>query len=229
MAIKKLNVTIEGTSDLICHNGQTADPRNHYAKAMKAVSGKRKKTDADFDQLARIEWFAGLYVGRANKDAEGTARLTLPSHVIESALVGGAKKSKRGVQAKSGLFVANDATLSFPGSPTAALAKAEFQAWLDQVFDNGDNTLTVGVKVGMAKVMRTRPRFSGWTSTFVCEFDDAVLTLNDVREILDDAGRLVGVGDWRPKYGRFTIAELSEVPVIKEDKTAEVAEQAALM
>ena len=209
MAIQKLSVTINGTTDLICHNGQTADPRNSFAKQLKAISGKRKKTDADFDQMAKIEWFAGLYVGRTSDDAEGTARLTLPSHVVESALVGGAKKSKRGVQAKSGLFVSNDAVLSFPGAPAAALAKEELQAWLDELFEKGDNTLTVGVKVGMAKVMRTRPRFSRWTSTFVCEFDDAVLTLGDVKDILEDAGRLVGVGDWRPKFGRFGVTEVT--------------------
>jgi len=34
-----------------------------------------------------------------------------------------------------------------------------------------------------------------------------VLTLGDVKDILEDAGRLVGVGDWRPKFGRFGVAE----------------------
>lgn len=211
MAICKLKVTINGAADLINHNGQTADPRNEFAKQMKAISGKRKKTDADLDQLARIEWFAGLYVGRIKDDDKETARLTLPGHVIEAALVGGAKKSKRGVQAKSGLFVTDAGTLDFPGSPSSALPKADLQTWLDNLFEQGENTLTVGVKVGQAKVMRTRPKFEDWSSSFVAEFDDAVLTLGDVKEIMDDAGRLVGVGDWRPKYGRFTVGSVEQV------------------
>lgn len=220
MAIRKLSITIKGTADLINHNGQTADPRNEFAKQMRAISSKRKKTDADFDQLAKIEWFAGLYVGRTKDDAKDTARLTIPSHVIEAALVGGAKKSKRGVQAKSGLFVTDAGTLDFPGSPATALAKDELKAWLDELFDQGENTLTVGVKVGQAKVMRTRPKFDGWHSTFVAEYDDAVLTFGDVQEILEDAGRLVGVGDWRPKYGRFAVASIEELPAEKKGGTA---------
>ncbi len=35
-------------------------------------------------------------------------------------------------------------------------------------------------------------------------FDPDVLNLRDIEEIAIDAGKLVGIGDWRPKHGRFT-------------------------
>jgi hypothetical protein len=44
---KLLSLTIVGTAPLLMHNGQTADPLNKYAKMLKSVSGKRKKTEAD--------------------------------------------------------------------------------------------------------------------------------------------------------------------------------------
>ena len=41
---KVMLLTIIGTAPLVMHNGQTADPLNKYAKMLKAISGKRKKT-----------------------------------------------------------------------------------------------------------------------------------------------------------------------------------------
>ena len=94
MAICKASLTLRGRNQILLHNGQTADPRNRYAKDMKAISSKRKKVDADFDQMARIEWFAGLYVGDYQKDGNTYATTTIPAHVIEGTIIGGAKKSK---------------------------------------------------------------------------------------------------------------------------------------
>lgn len=216
MAIKKLNISALGISDLLCHNGQTADPRNSYAKQMKAISGKRKKTDADFDQLSRIEWFAGLYVGRTGitktteEGEKPCAALVIPSHVLESAFIAGAKKSKRGVMAKSGLFVNDQALLRFNGAPEGDLTEKELTEELGRLYDGGDHHLTVGVRVSTSKVMRTRPKFEkGWEISFGLEFDDAVLTRGDVEEILADTGRLVGLGDWRPKHGRFEVSAIT--------------------
>ena len=183
-------IQFQGVSPLLCHNGQTADPRNTYAKAMKAVSGKRKKTDADYDEMARLEWLAGLY--RIDGD------LVLPDYVIESAMIKGAMKSKRGPQAKCGLFFTEHASLQFDGKPDVI-----DDGTLTDMFESGQFTHTIGVKVGMAKVMRTRPVFRNWSITAVAQYDPDVLNLREVEEIAIDAGKLVGIGDWRPKHGRF--------------------------
>jgi hypothetical protein len=46
---------------------------------MKRVSGKRAKTDADFEELARLEFLGGLYLHNGEP--------CLPGEVIEAALV----------------------------------------------------------------------------------------------------------------------------------------------
>ena len=188
--LPQIEMRLQGVSPLLCHNGQTADPRNTYAKAMKAVSSKRKKTDADFDELARLEWLAGLY--RSADD------LVIPDYVIESVMIAGAKKSKRGPQAKCGLFFTQHAALQFDGKPAAITDDT-----LAEMFESGDFTHTIGVRVGMAKVMRTRPVFRNWSCTAIAQYDPDVLNLRDIEEIAADAGKLVGLGDWRPKHGRF--------------------------
>ena len=188
--LPEIKIHMQGVSPLLCHNGQTADPRNTYAKAMKAVSSKRKKTDADFDELARLEWLAGIY--RSADD------LVIPDYVIESAMIAGAKKSKRGPQAKCGLFFTEHAFLEFDGKPDAINDNT-----LTGMFESGQFTHTIGVRVGMAKVMRTRPIFRNWSCIAMAQYDPDVLNLRDIEEIATDAGKLVGIGDWRPKHGRF--------------------------
>ena len=198
--LPSVQIRLQGVSPLLCHNGQTADPRNTYAKAMKAVSSKRKKTDADFDELARLEWLAGLY--RIDGD------LVIPDYVIESTMIGGAKKSKRGPQAKCGLFFTEHASLQFDGKPDAITDET-----LSEMFASGDFTHTIGVKVGMAKVMRTRPVFRNWSIAAIAQYDPDVLNMRDVEEIAIDAGKLVGIGDWRPKHGRF---DAEVMPVVEQ-------------
>jgi hypothetical protein len=188
-----IHLTMTGTAPLICHNGQTADPRNYYSKKMKEISSKRKKTDADYEQMAKIEWLAGVYVSKR--------RFILPSHVVEAAVLAGAKKSRNGPQAKSGLYFTEDAVLSFHGMPEGEITLPV----LEEMFDSDEFTLTAGVKVGMSKVMRTRPIFRGWQASIKFDADKDVLNAEDLLPILQDTGGLVGIGDWRPKYGRFNV------------------------
>lgn len=189
--LNQLKIVMRGVSALLCHNGQTADPRNSYAKAMKAVSSKRKKTDADYEEMARLEWLAGLY--------RSAGDLVIPDYVLESTFWNGAKKSKRGPLVKCGMFFTEHASLQFTGKPDTITEDT-----LAEMFASGDFVHTIGVKVGMSKVMRTRPIFRGWSTTAILHYDPDVLNLRDVEEIAHDTGRLVGVGDWRPKFGRFT-------------------------
>lgn len=204
-----VQICCEGVSPLLCHNGQTADPRNAYSKAIKAISGKRKKTDSDYDEMARLEWLAGLY--RIDGD------LVIPDYVIESAIIAGAKKSKRGPQAKCGLFFTEHASLRFEGKPGTITDET-----LAEMFASGNFTHTIGVKVGMAKVMRTRPMFRHWSINVIAQYDPDVLNLRDVEEVVIDAGKLVGIGDWRPKHGRFE-AEVLPVAATLDRLLAEVA------
>jgi hypothetical protein len=185
-----IQIRLQGVSPLLCHNGQTADPRNTYAKAMKAVSSKRKKTDADFDELARLEWLAGLY--RIDGD------LVIPDYVIEAVMIKGAMKSSKGPQAKCGLFFTDHASLEFDGKPAAITDET-----LAEMFASGQFTHTIGVTVNRSKVMRTRPIFRNWSITASAQYDPDVLNKGDVELFAIDAGKLVGIGDWRPKHGRF--------------------------
>lgn len=178
---------ITGAAPLLMHNGQLADPLNPHSRSIAEVTSKRKKTDADHVEMARREFFGGLYIGGG--------RPCVPSEMLEAAIVKGAMKEKRGPAAKAGILVERHATLDYEG-PTDPKA-----LWEDDRF-----RLRVAVKVGTAKVMRTRPRFDGWSALIEVGFLPGLLNAREVRSFLAAAGEQIGIGDWRPRFGRFSVA-----------------------
>jgi hypothetical protein len=190
---KQYRITIGGDT-LVMHNGQTADPLNKFAKAMKEISGKRKKTDADHQALADIELRAGLYV-------DGQGRVILPGRVYEAALAVGARQSKEGKLALSGLFVDDDAVLEYRGGPKT----------VDRIIADPECRIAVPVRVGQSKVIRTRPIFRDWKASFTLSINAMVANEASLKRWVQDTGTLVGLCDWRPRHGRYDLLAFAEV------------------
>ena len=53
------------------------------------------------------------------------------------------------------------------------------------------------------RVTRTRPYFKDWAVDAEGMFDPAVISVDELREIAQTAGTMIGLGDWRPRFGRF--------------------------
>lgn len=187
MALQKLNLTITSEAPLLLHNGQTADSLNRFSKQMKQVTSKRAKTDADFEELARIEWYASLYMQ--------DGKVCLPAEVLEAAFANGAKKLKLGKQAQATLFVTHNAQLHFDGDDMS----------VDELWKRDQNRFTVGVRVGQNKVMRTRFRTDDWSCDVGVQYDDKMLNKAQIIDIIKATGEQVGLCDWRPKFGRFSV------------------------
>lgn len=63
-----------------------------------------------------------------------------------------------------------------------------------------------GVKVGQAKVMRYRPIFLDWAVTLEVVVNPDVLDVAEAKKAISDAGKLIGVCEYRPRFGRFEVA-----------------------
>ena len=63
------------------------------------------------------------------------------------------------------------------------------------------------------RVIRYRPRLDTWEATFELEWDETLLTENQVRRIVDDMGQRVGLLDFRPEkkgpFGRCMVTNWS--------------------
>lgn len=56
------------------------------------------------------------------------------------------------------------------------------------------------------RILRARPRFDEWSAAFLIEYDETLIPDQQLLlNIAADAGRRFGVGDYRPRFGRFTV------------------------
>ena len=190
---KRLKFRLVSVAPMLMHNGRTVDPNDDFAKAIKNISSKKKKVEADYAKMAELEWHASLYVSE-------DGQVVLPARVLEASFVGGAKKAKQGKNASAGMFIERDAVLEYDGP------KDVESLWNDKRF-----RLAVPVRVSMARVVRTRPKFDKWAADVEVSYMTEVFPRGEVERMITDAGVFVGVGDWRPRYGRFRVEKVDEV------------------
>jgi len=69
------------------------------------------------------------------------------------------------------------------------------------------------VIINRGRVMKGRARMDQWELKFEMVCIDDRATAKDVEEILTYAGGYVGIGDYRPRYGRFEVVSMDEVEV----------------
>jgi hypothetical protein len=98
------------------------------------------------------------------------------------------------VKVTSGVFVTTDINPLVYKGPTSVE-----DLWNDPAFRH-----EASVKVGTSRVTRTRPYFAKWATSAEISLDTEVLDLDDLTQIVEIAGSLIGLGDWRPRFGRFT-------------------------
>lgn len=175
-------VTITGTADLLFHrwNCEAVAEKSASAKGSKA-----KKTD-DIES----------YCYRDDDDF-----ICLPGEYLRGAIIEAAKFKQD------------------PRSPRKS-AKDLFKAAiiphtiLAQVMVKGEPVTaweyehSCRVKIQMAAVTRVRPAFkAGWQATFDLQVSlPQYISPALLHDVMIDAGRLVGVADFRPTYGRFVVS-----------------------
>lgn len=203
MAYSRFDVEI-AIPTLIMHNARLANPLDTYTKRIKEISSKRKKVDADFAALADLEYEGSLYL-----DQTGT-KVVIPGRVFEAAIAEGARKSKEGKQALSGLFVDNDAEITYEGGPLT----------VKELVASPAHRLVVGVKVQKNRVQRTRPLFKDVRAKFTVSLDLSVANAKSLQTWIEAAITQAGIGDWRPRYGRGALVSFEAVSVPKPKLTA---------
>lgn len=126
----------------------------------------------------------------------GSGRLCIPSTAMQRALVGGAGYSK--------------------GKGRASLAKPAAACLLvdDVYLDLGTDKYEIDARpvvipATKGRVVRYRPRLDKWSVKFDLSYDDTLLSAKQVRQIVDDTGKNVGILEFRPEkkgpFGRFVV------------------------
>jgi hypothetical protein len=172
------------------HNGQLANPFNEFAKNLKEKTkgGSSKKTDEQLMGICKEEWYGGLYLTNQKP--------CIPGELLESCFAEAAKNFKKGKQAKGALWCPNNAKLIYDG-PTDIL----------KLWENENFRFVTMVRIKKDKILRTRPIFKNWSAEIEVLFDPTIFNDSDIDQIVNHAGT-VGIMDYRPKYGRFTVKKI---------------------
>lgn len=169
-------VTIQGTSDLLFHKWDCES----VAEKSAAKKGSQAKKEDNLES----------YVYRNDK-----GDLCLPGEYLRMSMIGASKfrqdpRSPR----KSMMDLAKAAIISL--TPLASLGC--------KVWDYEDRRR---VTIQRNAITRTRPAFkSGWTATIQLQCNlPEYISPSLLNEVIQQAGKLIGVGDFRPTYGRFLV------------------------
>lgn len=192
--MKTIKTTWTGIRPLISHNGLLVDPLNPFTRQIKAITskGSKKLTDADHAQRDRLEWEGGLYYDEAAK------RPYIPSDNLESCIRAGARKQRLGKNVEAAVLVSDD------------IVHVEYQGPKDRekMYADPRFTLRKGIVVPATgnRLIRIRPMLPvGWKLSFTLEYDETVVNEESLIKAMQDAGSLIGLGDHRPKFGRFLV------------------------
>jgi len=176
----RVEITLKGTSDLLFHKWSC---EGIEAKSKAAKGSVAKKTD-DIES----------YVYRCEDNTIG-----IPGEYLRGAIINAAKfrqdpRSPR--KSAQDLYKAGIASIT----DVASLGKT---TW--------DKLHQGRVVIQRSAITRIRPCFlKGWEATFILlVLLPEYIPLENLTQVINDAGRLIGVGDFRPTYGRFCITQIS--------------------
>lgn len=190
MSMQTLRVNIIGVAPLLMHNGRLSDQLDSHTKALKNASKSTNKgTEEGQQEISRLEFLGSLYWS-------DTLGVYMPGANFERSIRDGSVGVQKGLKKKflASVQVLEDAKLIYPGE----------YATPDSLFASGSFTHRTRAKVQMSAVSRTRPVFQEWSATFAVDYLPEVVDRSTLILAIEYAGRLEGIGDWRPRYGRFT-------------------------
>jgi hypothetical protein len=175
------------------HNERLADPIDPYAKWLAEISKKRTKTERDIEEMARREFIGGGYWAVDEGPAGKQSGPYIPTWNNIRCLQESAQRHKLGKHVVRGLVPVDESAMLIYDGPNDVAA----------LWDSGLFHSRKGVAVGQRRVVRTRPCFSDWRLETELELDLAILDPEVVKLIAVEAGRYIGLGDARPRFGRF--------------------------
>lgn len=188
----KLLVRIEGVTPLICNKFTDA--------AAEGSSGGVRGSGAARDRGTPLEIAESkLYLGLGGKEM-------IPQPNLLRCLVEGGRFHKAG---KTQLTTAKSSHLyGCVDIEGAEIAIVHSQPWKV-------DTRAVRIPATGGRILAHRPMFDDWALEFFVNLDTEILGAKVFRMVVDDAGKRIGLGDFRPAtkgpYGKFVVTKWEEV------------------
>ena len=178
---------LTGITGMVMHNPRLADKRDPYTKAIAEITSKRKKTDADENEIERLEWFGGLY-------HESEIGVYVPTYNVVRCLERAGTITREGSTIVRALAVFTDKVPLIYDGPREP----------EKLWEKPEYRLRRILGVQRAKVARMRPIFYRWAVEMEAELLEDVMNPENFAQVARMAGRSEGLMDARKLgYGRF--------------------------
>jgi hypothetical protein len=189
--MKTISITIEGTTPLLCN-------RFTDAAQMSATNGNRSSLVGD-KGTPHEQAEARLYIGH-------DGRPMIPQPNLFRCLIDAGKFFKHGkskiTTQKTSLI---PACVELQGLELPIVHKEPWAV----------DTRAVRIPSTGGRILCHRPCFQDWQLSFATLIDTDMLSVKLFREILDAAGKRIGLGDFRPDtkgpFGKFVVIRWNEV------------------
>lgn len=202
--MKTINTTWTGIRPLLLTNPQTVQLSNQYAREARRLNtllkaARKKQDEHKLEELEQQQisndWEASAYWDDTRKC------FFVPDTLLLACIRNGAAAAKKGKDIDRAVLI----------SETEAAIETEIKHRdLDGYFKDPAFRLECPCKVPPktgALIWKARCMIpTGWRVSFTIEFDEAIVAEKSLREALELAGRLSGLGGWRPKFGRFLVS-----------------------
>jgi len=194
----KIEIRIEGTTPLICN-------RFTDEAAESATNGTRGSAAAADRGTPQEIAEKKLYIGLEGKPM-------IPQPNLLRCLVDGGKFHKAG---KTQITTTKSShlygCLDIEGAEIALIHKQPWKV----------DTRAVRIPSTGGRILAHRPCFDDWALEFTVDLDTSIVGPKLLRMIVDDAGKRIGLGDFRPStkgpFGRFVVTKWNVVEVEDEE------------
>lgn len=195
--IRTAEFEIAGDVPLLMKNGQLADPGNKWAIEIAKLPKGNKQTEKDRERRMELLWYGSLY-HRSDKDLE----LVIPEINIEQMVIEGGRCSSKGMEITRYVTCPEAPALLINAKGNGKLMSSSDvdRLWASHRFE--DRRLVV---ISKKRVMGIRPRFDEWGLRFKLNFNEMEIDPMLVVHAVVEAGNQKGLGDFRPRFGRFHV------------------------
>jgi hypothetical protein len=203
--LKNFSIHLKSMTPLLMGNDTLANPLHPLKKQMSAITSIKKKQDEHHLSIAKLGWQASLYY-----DEE--IGVYISSKMLLGCFKSSAREEKKGMMMKAVII---DCPI---GAPLIPYEKMTPEKLWNMKNKKGEqvHVHTEAVNVQKAKTMRTRAIFSTWEVKFNIYLNVEILSIAELKRIIERAGFEYGMGECRPQkvtgvFGRFNLEEMKEI------------------
>lgn len=191
--MKTIKFEMKGTCPLMLNNAEVVNPFSQIARAIKELTSKRTKTDADAEEILHLKFIASVYLN-------DKGQYILPANMLAACFTQAAKENRLGAKFDRSVFVREDALLKFDenGCTPEELYTNHASKYVD--------IRPVGIKG--SKIPACRFIIPTWSTEVELDFDETQLNDSEVWNAIKIAGLRYGIGTYRKRYGKFDIREI---------------------